>query len=119
MVVVTDVHDLADGTWMIVFEDQSPDTRFPTFEIALQQDWTREQAARELRLVLRSKLWICPVCQRRAEIRRLIDREVFRILCAQCGRFEIEHTVLDRLRQAYEAGDQEPIELFKRALARS
>ena len=114
VVLVSDVHDLTDGTWMIVFEDQSPDTRFPTFDIAIQQDWTREHAARELRLVLRNKLWICPLCQRRAEIRRLIDREVFRILCAHCGRFEIEHAVLDHLRQAYEARDQQLIEMLPR-----
>jgi hypothetical protein len=104
-VAVTDVRELTDGAWIVLFEDQSPDTRFPTFEIAIQQDWERAQAARELRLVLRSKLGICPHCQRRAEIRRLIDREVFRVLCARCGRFEIDHAELDRLRQEREARD--------------
>ena len=104
-VAVTDVRELTDGTWIVLFEDQSPETRFPTFEIAIQQDWERAQAARELRLVLRNKLGICPLCQRRAEVRRLIDREVFRILCTHCGRFEIDHTVLDRLRQDRDARD--------------
>ena len=104
-VAVTDVRELTDGTWMVLFEDQSPDTRFPTFEIAIQQDWERPLAARELRRVLRSKLGICPLCQRRAEIRRLIDREVFRVLCERCGRFELDHAELDRLRQEYEARD--------------
>ena len=104
-VAVTDVRELTDGAWIVLFEDQSPDTRFPTFEIAIQQDWERAQAARELRLVLRSKLAICPHCQRRAEIRRLIDREVFRVVCTHCGRFEIDHAELERLRQEREARD--------------
>jgi hypothetical protein len=104
-VSVTGVRELTDGTWIVLFDDQSPETRFPTFEIAIPQEWERPQAARELRLALRNKLGICPHCQRRAEIRRLIDREVFRVLCPHCGRFEIDHAVLERLRQEYEARD--------------
>ena len=45
-----------------------------------------EQAVRELRLELREKLWICPLCQRRSQIRRIIDRETFsRIGAIKCG----------------------------------
>src|SRR5262245_58968584 len=96
------VHNLSDAAWSVNFEDRWPDTRFPAFTIEIQQDWSREGAARELRTVLREKLWICPLCQRRAVIRRLVDMNVFRIECHRCGRFEIESEVLDRVRSAHE-----------------
>jgi hypothetical protein len=99
---VSSVNELTDGTWMVEFEDRSPETRFPGFSIDIQQDWSPEQAIRELRLELRNKLWICPLCQRRSQIRRIIDREVFRVTCDQCGRFEIENALLDQIRLAYE-----------------
>jgi hypothetical protein len=102
---VADVHDLSDGAWSISFEDRWPDTRFPTFAIEVQQDWSREDVTRELRTVLRDKLWICPRCQRRAVIRRLVDQNVFRIECHRCGRFEIDGDVLDSLRSDHERGD--------------
>jgi hypothetical protein len=102
---VIDVHDLSDGAWSVNFEDRWPDTRFPSFAIEIEQDWSRESAARELRVLLREKLWICPLCQRRASIRRLADMNVFRIECQQCGRFEIDGEVLDLFRSAYEDGD--------------
>ncbi len=89
---VIDVHDLSDGAWSVNFEDRWPDTRFPSFAIEIEQDWSRESAARELRMVLREKLWICPRCQRRASIRRLVDTNVFRIDCHRCGRFEIDES---------------------------
>lgn len=101
---VLDVHDLSDGAWLIVFEDRWPDTRFPTFEIEIQQDWSREGAAREMRTMLREKLWVCPLCQRRAVIRRLVDMSTFRVECRHCGRFEIESEVLDLFRSGYEDG---------------
>ena len=104
-VAVLDVHDLSDGAWSVIFEDRRPETRFPTFAIEIQQDWSREGAAGELRVVLREKLWICPLCQRRALIRRLVDMNVFRVECRACGRFEIESEVLDLFRSAYEDGD--------------
>ena len=104
-VSVLDVHDLSDGTWSVNFEDRWPETRFPTFAIEIQQNWSREGAARELRVVLREKLWICPLCQQRATIRRLVDMNVFRIECSRCGRFEIDSEVLDLFRSAYEEGD--------------
>jgi hypothetical protein len=102
---VAEVRELSDGTWMVDFEDRFPETRFPGFAIDIQQDWSPEQAARELRLELRNKLWICPLCQRRSRIRRVIDREVFRVECDRCGRFEIESALLDQLRLAYEGKD--------------
>ena len=95
---VLDVHDLSDGAWSVDFEDRWPDTRFPTFAIEIQQDWSREGAARELRMALREKLWICPRCQKRASIRRVVDTNVFRVDCDRCGRFEIDRDELDRLR---------------------
>src|SRR6476660_176873 len=98
---VMDVRELTDGTWMVGFEDRAPYTRFPAFEIAIQQDWSLDEATRELRLALRTKLWICPLCQRRALMRRIVDREVFRVECESCGRFEIESSFLDYLRTAY------------------
>src|SRR5688572_2593574 len=76
---VVDVHDLSDGAWAVGFEDRWPDTRFPAFVIEVQQEWSREGATRALRVILREKLWICPLCQRRALIRRLVDLSVFRI----------------------------------------
>lgn len=103
---VMEVSELTDGTWMVDFEDHSPDTRFPGFSIDIQQDWSPEHAIRELRIELRNKLWICPLCQRRSQIRRIIDREVFRVECDRCGRFELEHALLDHLRVAYEDRDQ-------------
>jgi len=109
-VEVMDVRELTDGTWMVGFADHFPDTRFPGFEVAVQQEWSPEQAGRELRLELRDKLWICPLCQRRSQIRRVVDREVFRVTCDRCGRFEIESTLLDEFRLAYEAGDQSLVE---------
>jgi hypothetical protein len=105
-----EVRELTDGTWMVGFADRSPDTRFPGFEIAIEQAWSPEQAGRELRLELREKLWICPLCQRRSQIRRIIDREVFRVECDRCGRFEIQHGLLDHFRLAYEADDQGLVE---------
>jgi hypothetical protein len=105
---VMDVYDLSDGTWSLDFEDRWPDTRFPTFALEVQQAWSREQASRELRLALRDKLWICPRCQRRARIRRVVDMDVFRIDCDRCGRFEIERAELERRRLAYEDGDPNP-----------
>jgi hypothetical protein len=113
-VAVLDIHDLSDGAWSVNFEDRWPDTRFPTFAIEIQQDWSREGAARELRMVLREKLWICPLCQRRAVIRRVIDMNVFRIDCHRCGRFEIDSEVLDLFRSAYEAGDERIVEMLPR-----
>jgi hypothetical protein len=97
-VSVLDVHDLSDGAWSVNFEDRWPETRFPTFGIEIQQDWSREAVALELRTVLREKLWICPRCQKRAFIRRLVDANVFRVDCDRCGRFEIDRDELDRLR---------------------
>jgi hypothetical protein len=105
-VEVMDVRELTDGMWMVGFEDHSPDTRFPGFEIGIEQDWSPEQAVRELRLELRDKLWVCPLCQLRSQIRRIIDREVFRVECDRCGRFEIESGLLDHFRLAYEADDK-------------
>jgi hypothetical protein len=55
---------------------------------------------------LRNKLWICPLCQRRALIRRIVDRELFRIECEQCGRFEIDAALLDHLRRVLEDDDK-------------
>jgi hypothetical protein len=89
-VAVLDVHDLSDGAWSVNFEDRWPDTRFPTFSIEIPQAWSRDGAARELRMLLREKLWICPRCQRRAWMRRLMDANVFRVECQQCGRYEID-----------------------------
>ena len=113
-VVVLDVHDLPDGAWSVSIEDRWPDTRFPAFAIEIQQDWSRDGAARELRTVLREKLWICPLCQRRAVIRRLVDMSVFRIDCHRCGRFEIENEVLDLFRSAQENGDQPILSMLPR-----
>ena len=113
---VIDVHDLSDGAWSVGFEDRWPDTRFPTFEIEIQQDWSRDEAARELRMRLREKLWICPLCQHRAQIRRLVDMDVFRIMCDRCGRLEIESEVLDQIRSAYERGDEEALNALSRVV---
>ena len=113
-VTVLDVHDLPDGAWSVTFEDRWPDTRFPTFEIEVQHDWSREDVARELRMVLREKLWICPLCQIRALIRRLVDLNVFRVECQACGRFEIESEVMDLFRSAYEEGDDRIVSLLPR-----
>jgi hypothetical protein len=113
-VQVTEVRELTDGTWMVDFEDRAPETRFPGFAIDIQQDWSGEQAVRELRLELRDKLWICPLCQRRSRIRRIIDREVFRVECDRCGRFEIEKLLLDRFRLAYEEDDRSLVEQLPR-----
>lgn len=89
-VAVLDVHDLSDGAWSVNFEDRWPETRFPTFAIEIEQNWSREAAARELQSVLREKLWLCPRCQRRAWMRRLVDSNVFRVECQACGRFEVD-----------------------------
>jgi len=113
---VIDVHDLSDGAWSVGFEDRWPDTRFPTFEIEIQQDWSRDEAARELRMRLREKLWICPLCQRRTQIRRVVDMDVFRIMCDRCGRLEIESEVLDQIRSAYERGDEEVLNALSRVV---
>jgi hypothetical protein len=104
-VAVTNVRELTDGMWMVGFEDRAPYTRFPGFEIGIQQDWSPEQAAQELRFELRNKLWICPLCQRRAEMRRIVDREVFRIECGHCGRFEMEAARLEQLRRSLEGSE--------------
>jgi len=111
---VSSVNELTDGTWMVDFEDRSPETRFPGFSIDIQQDWSPEQAVRELRIELRNKLWICPLCQRRSQIRRIIDREVFRVTCDRCGRFEIEHDLLAHFRVAYEDNDKNLVEELSR-----
>ena len=111
---VLDVQDLSDGAWSVNFEDRWPETRFPTFAIEIQQDWSREGAARELRMVLREKLWICPLCQRRALIRRLVDTSIFRVECHRCGRFEIDTEVLDLFRSAYEGGEQRILKALPR-----
>jgi hypothetical protein len=113
-VAVLHVHDLSDGAWAVSFEDRWPDTRFPTFEVEIQQDWSREGAARELRMVLREKLWICPLCQIRALIRRLVDMNVFRVECHACGRFEIDGDVMDLFRSAYEDGDDRIVSMLPR-----
>jgi hypothetical protein len=113
-VAVLDVHDLSDGAWSVTFEDRWPDTRFPTFEVEIQQDWSREGVARELRTVLREKLWICPLCQTRSMIRRLVDTSVFRVECHACGRFEIDSDVMDLLRSAYEDGDDRIVSALPR-----
>jgi Zn ribbon nucleic-acid-binding protein len=104
-VTVREIRELPDGTWLIGFEDHLPNTRFPGFEVYIEQDWSVEEAGRELRWELRKKLWVCPLCQRRGEIRRMVDREVFRVECTQCGRYEIEADLLDYLRRAAEQED--------------
>ena len=114
---VIDVRDLSDGAWSVYFEDRWPDTRFPTFEIEVQQDWSREGAVGELRTVLREKLWICPLCQRRALIRRLVDMSVLRVECDHCGRFEIEVDVLNLFRSAVERGDEHIMKAWPRLSA--
>jgi hypothetical protein len=121
-VQVLEVRELSDGSWMVTFNDRAPYTRFPAFEIAVQPDWTADQVGRELRLELRQKLWICPLCQRRAEMRRIVDSEAFRVDCERCGRFEIDQPLLEAFRSAYE--DLEPavvgrLEALSRAAART
>ena len=111
---VIDVHDLSDGAWSVTFEDGWPETRFPTFAAEIEQNWSRERATRELRMTLREKLWICPLCQRRAMIRRLVDMNVFRVECDGCGRFEIEDEVLDLFRSAFEAGEESIVNALPR-----
>ena len=111
---VLEVRELTDGTWMVDFEDRSPDTRFPGFAIDIQQHWSPEQAIRELRLELRNRLWICPLCQRRAQIRRVTDRDVFRVECDRCGRFEIENGLLDHFRVAFEGNDRSLVDELPR-----
>jgi hypothetical protein len=111
---VMEVRELTDGTWMVDFEDHSPDTRFPGFAIDIQQDWSPEQATRELRLELRNRLWICPLCQRRSQIRRITDGDVCRVVCDRCGRFEIEHDLLAHFRVAYEDNDKNLMEELSR-----
>jgi hypothetical protein len=113
-VAVVDVHDLSDGAWAVTFEDRWPDTRFPSFAIEVEHDWSREGAARELRTVLRDKLWICPLCQERAVIRRLVDVDQFRVECHACGRFEIDSDVLDLFRSAYEDGEGSVMQALRR-----
>jgi hypothetical protein len=95
-VSIVAVRELADGVWMIGFEDREPDTRFPMFDIEVSPRWSRDQVSLELRAALREKLWICPRCQRRAQIRRIVDQGAYRVACAQCGRFEIEGEQLAR-----------------------
>ena len=111
---VLDVHDLSDGAWSVNFEDHWPDTRFPIFAIEIQQDWSREGAARELRTVLREKLRTCPLCQKRAQIRRLVDMDVFRVECDGCGRFEIDGEVINLFRSAYEDSDDRIVKALPR-----
>lgn len=113
-VEVMEIRELTDGTWMVGFGDHHPDTRFPGFDISIQPQWSSEQAVRELRLELREKLWICPLCQRRSQIRRIIDRELFRVSCERCGRFEIEKDLLEHFRLAYERGDTDLITQLSR-----
>jgi hypothetical protein len=113
-VLVREIRELADGTWLIGFEDHLPNTRFPGFDIYIEQDWSVEEAARELRQELRRKLWICPLCQHRAEIRRMVDREEFRVECERCGRFEIESGLLDYLREAAESEDLVVVDRLER-----
>ena len=103
---VLEVHEIADGTFMVVVEDRSPDTRFPGFSLPVEPGWSRERAARELRLALRDKLPICPLCQGRASMRRIVDAEAWRVECGACGRFEIESSLLDYFRIGYEDDDE-------------
>jgi hypothetical protein len=109
-VQVLGAQELADGTWFVDFEDRSENTRFPAFAVAIEPDWSLEKAERALHLELRDKLWICPLCQRRSTIRRIVDREAFRVQCERCGRFEIDSTLLDELRAGYEDSDATIVE---------
>ena len=43
-----------------------------------------------------------------------MDMDVFRVDCDRCGRFEIEHAVLDQFRLAYEAADEELVSVLPR-----
>jgi hypothetical protein len=111
---VQDIRELTDGTWMVAFVDRSPDTRFPGFDVSVQREWSPAQTARRLRLELRQKLWVCPLCQHRASIRRIVDREAFRVLCERCGRFEIDSVLLNDFRVAYEDNDSVLVEALSR-----
>jgi hypothetical protein len=117
-VSVVDVQDLSDGAWSIQFEDRWPETRFPTFAGEIYQDKSRPGSGTEvralLRALLREKLWICPLCQTRAFIRRLVDMNMSRVDCDRCGRFEIEEEVLDLFRSAYENGDERIVKALPR-----
>jgi hypothetical protein len=114
----TEVRELPDGTWLVQFEDLLPASRFPIFDLYIQPEWTPEQAARELRVELRKRLWICPLCQRRAGIRRLVDREAFRVECDQCGRYEMDAGLLEYLRTAFEDSDEAVLVRLPRLAAR-
>jgi hypothetical protein len=121
-VAVLDVRDMSDGSWSIHFEDRWPETRFPTFAVEIYQDKPREGSARDacgalLRAMLREKLWICPLCQKRALIRRLVDANTVRVECQRCGRFEIDSDVLDLFRSAYEDGDERIVKALPRLSA--
>jgi hypothetical protein len=116
-VQVTEVHELDDGSWFVDFEDRSEDTRFPGFAVGIEPAWSADEAARALRIELREKLWICPLCQRRSRIRRIVDREVFRVECGRCGRFEIDSELLDHLRSGYEDNDSSVVDELPRLTA--
>jgi hypothetical protein len=47
-------------------------------------------------------------------IRRIVDREQFRIECERCGRFEIDAALLDNLRRLFEDDDRTAIERLSR-----
>jgi hypothetical protein len=114
----TGIEELADGMWLVRFEDALPQTRFPIFDVYIEQEWTPGQASRELRMELRKRLWVCPLCQRRAEIRRLVDREAFRVECDRCGRYEIDGALLEYLRTAFEDSDEAVLAQLPRLAAR-
>jgi hypothetical protein len=114
----TDVRELPDGTWLVQFEDLFAASRFPIFDLYIQPEWTPEQAAREMRVELRKRLWICPLCQRRAGIRRLVDHEAFRVECDHCGRYETDAALIEHLRTAFEDGDEAVLARLPRLAAR-
>jgi hypothetical protein len=95
-VSIAGVRELTEGVWLIGFEDRAPDARFAVFDVEVSPRWSRDQIVDELRATLREKLWICPRCQRRAQIRRIVDQEAYRVACANCGRFTIEGEQLAR-----------------------
>jgi hypothetical protein len=112
------IQELTDGMWLVRFEDALPQSRFPIFDVYIEQEWTPEQASLELRAELRKRLWVCPLCQRRAEIRRLVDHEAFRVECDSCGRYEIDAALLDYLRGAIEGADHGVLDRLARLAAR-
>ena len=105
---------MTDGTWMVDFEDRAPDTRFPGFSSTFSRIGPPNRRSASFGSNCGTGSGSARSVNAASQIRRITDRDVFRVECDRCGRFEIESGLLDHFRVAYEGNDRSLVDELPR-----